>query len=101
MRFDAIPNDRHIGYFHPGSRHQAIERSRPESGDHVIALPPFILGEVGRVLSYPRMQALYRLTGDEIHDHIQFLKSVSCLVEPAMGIPIVLSLILLTTRCCT
>src|SRR5467141_106615 len=37
--------------------------------NHVIALSPFILGEVGRVLSYPRMQALYRLTGDEIHDH--------------------------------
>ena len=37
------------------------------------------------------MQALYRLTGDEIHDHIRFLKSVSQLVEPAMGIPVVLS----------
>ena len=24
--------------------------------DHVIALSPFILGEVGKVLSYPRMQ---------------------------------------------
>ena len=33
--------------------------------DHVIALSPFILGEVGKVLSYPRMQALYGLTGDE------------------------------------
>jgi putative PIN family toxin of toxin-antitoxin system len=59
--------------------------------NHVIALSPFILGEVGRVLSYPRMQALYRLTGDEIHDHIRFLKSVSRLVEPAMGLPVVLS----------
>jgi predicted nucleic acid-binding protein len=25
--------------------------------DHIIALSPFILGEVGKVLSYPRMQA--------------------------------------------
>src|SRR5947208_1297804 len=51
----------------------------------------FYLGEVGRVLSYPRMQALYRLTGDEIHDHIRFLKSVSRLVEPVIGLPVVLS----------
>ncbi len=26
--------------------------------EHIIALSPFILGEVGRVLSYPRMQAV-------------------------------------------
>jgi hypothetical protein len=29
------------------------------SPDHVIALSPFIVGEVGKVLSYPRMQALF------------------------------------------
>src|SRR5207245_9606249 len=59
--------------------------------DHVIALSAFILGEVGKVLSYRRMQALYRLTVHEIHDHVQFLRSISCLVEPSIGMPIVLS----------
>jgi putative PIN family toxin of toxin-antitoxin system len=58
---------------------------------HVIALSSFILGEVGKVLSYPRMQALYGLTPDEIHDHVEFLRSVSQIVEPESGIPLVLS----------
>jgi predicted nucleic acid-binding protein len=41
--------------------------------DHVIALSPFILGEVGKVLSYPRMLDLFKLTPDEIHEHVEFL----------------------------
>jgi putative PIN family toxin of toxin-antitoxin system len=57
---------------------------------HVIALSPFILGEVGKVLTYPRMQALYRMTADEIHDYVGFLRAVSEIVEPAKGIPVVL-----------
>jgi putative PIN family toxin of toxin-antitoxin system len=58
---------------------------------HIIALSPFILGEVGKVLSYPRMQGLFRLTGEEIHDHVRFLRSISRLVEPVAGMPVVLS----------
>jgi putative PIN family toxin of toxin-antitoxin system len=58
---------------------------------HVIALSPFILGEVGKVLSYPRMQALYRLTADEIHEHVEFLRSVARIVEPSIGVPVVLA----------
>ena len=58
---------------------------------HVIALSPFILGEVGKVLSYPRMQALYRLTADEIHAHVEFLRAVARIVEPSAGLPIVLA----------
>jgi putative PIN family toxin of toxin-antitoxin system len=58
---------------------------------HVIALSPFILGEVGKVLAYPRMQALYKLTGDEIHNHVEFLRSIARIVEPQLGWPIVLS----------
>jgi predicted nucleic acid-binding protein len=50
--------------------------------DHVIALSSYILGEVGKVLNYPRMQALYRLTGDEIHDHVSF-----CGPSPASSNP--------------
>ena len=59
--------------------------------DHIIALSHFILGEVSRVLSYPRMQALYRLNAEEIEDHVRLLQSVSRIVEPARGLPVVLS----------
>jgi hypothetical protein len=59
--------------------------------DHIIALSHFILGRVSRVLSYPRMQALYRLNAEEIEDHVRLLQSVSCIVEPASGLPVVLS----------
>ena len=58
---------------------------------HVIALSPFILGEVGKVLAYPRMQALYGLSADEIHDHVRYLESIARIVEPEMGVPVVLS----------
>lgn len=58
--------------------------------EHVIALSPFILGEVGKVLSYPRMQELFGLTADEIHEHVDFLRSISRIVEPQTGLPIVL-----------
>lgn len=58
---------------------------------HVIALSPFILGEVGKVLSYPRLQALYGLSADEIHAHVRFLESVALVVEPASGVPIALA----------
>jgi putative PIN family toxin of toxin-antitoxin system len=57
---------------------------------HVIALSPFILGEVGKVLSYPRMQELFGLTAREIYEHIDFLRSISRIVEPLAGLPVVL-----------
>ena len=58
--------------------------------DHVIALSTFILGEVGKVLSYPRMQELFGLSSDEIHLHVDFLRSISRIVEPQTGLPVVL-----------
>jgi putative PIN family toxin of toxin-antitoxin system len=58
--------------------------------DHTIALSPFILGEVGKVLSYPRMQALFGLTAEEIHGHVDFLRAISRVVEPQIGLPVVL-----------
>ena len=58
--------------------------------DHVIALSPFILGEVGKVLSYPRMQQLFGLTAEEIHGHVDFLRAISRIVEPQIGLPVVL-----------
>ena len=59
--------------------------------DHVIALSLFILSEVARVLNYPRLRALYRLTDDEIYEHVLFLQSICRIVEPQEGLPVVLS----------
>jgi putative PIN family toxin of toxin-antitoxin system len=59
--------------------------------EHVLVLSEYILGEVGKVLSYPRMQRLFRLTPDEIHAHVEFLRSVAEIVEPVIGLPVVLS----------
>src|SRR5260370_24654185 len=59
--------------------------------DHVIALSPFILGEVGKVLSYPRMQTLYKLDADGVQRHVEFLGAISRIFEPAAGLPVVLS----------
>ena len=58
--------------------------------DHTIALSRFILGEVGKVLSYPRMQELFGLSGNEIFEHLNFLRSICRIVEPRIGLPVVL-----------
>lgn len=58
--------------------------------DHTIALSPFILGEVGKVLSYPRMQELFGLSAEQIHGYVNYLRRISRIVEPAVGLPVVL-----------
>jgi hypothetical protein len=58
-----------------------------EHPNHVLALSPYIISEVGKVLSYPRLQELYQLTPDDIHNHLRFLCSVARIVEPAAGFP--------------
>lgn len=55
-----------------------------------IVLSPYILGEVGKVLSYPRMQAVFGLTSEQIYQHVEFLRSISRIVEPRSGLPVVL-----------
>ena len=35
------------------------------AGDHELILSEFLLGEMARVLAYPRMQSLYHLTPQE------------------------------------
>jgi hypothetical protein len=37
------------------------------------------------------MQVLYGLTGEEINEHLRFPESISLLVEPYTGLPVVLS----------
>jgi hypothetical protein len=59
-----------------GSARRVVDVLAADAG-HVIALSSFILGEVGKVLSYPRMRALYKLNDDEIENHVRFLRSVS------------------------
>ncbi|HME08863.1 MAG TPA: putative toxin-antitoxin system toxin component, PIN family [Bryobacteraceae bacterium] len=58
---------------------------------HILALSPFIVGEVGKVLAYPRMQQVLRISGGEIADHLMYLRNISRLIEPEIGLPIVLT----------
>ena len=55
-----------------------------------LVLSPFLLNELERVLRYPRMQALYRLSDDEIREHIEYLRVLSDVVLPLEGSPVVL-----------
>jgi len=49
------------------------------------------VGEVGKALSYPRMYEALHITPDEIQDHLAYLKRIARLVEPEMGLPVVLT----------
>ncbi len=57
---------------------------------HVLVLSPYILGEVGKALSYSPIQRVLRITPEEIRDHLEYLRGVSRLVEPPIGLPVVL-----------
>ncbi len=60
------------------------------SGNHVLITSPFLLREVERALAYPRLQKLWRLSLQDIQEHVQFLVKVSELVHPIIGPPVVL-----------
>jgi putative PIN family toxin of toxin-antitoxin system len=49
---------------------------------HIILTSADILIELARVLRYPRVQALFRLSEEQIYQYVQFLKSV-CRIVPA------------------
>jgi putative PIN family toxin of toxin-antitoxin system len=59
-------------------------------GDHVLITSPFLLREVERALAYPRLQRLWRLSSQDIREHVQFLVKISELVDPVIGAPVVL-----------
>jgi putative PIN family toxin of toxin-antitoxin system len=59
-------------------------------GDHVLITSPFLLREVERTLAYPRLQKLWRLTLQDIQEHVQFLVKISEVVHPRIGAPVVL-----------
>jgi putative PIN family toxin of toxin-antitoxin system len=58
---------------------------------NVLAVSPFILAEVGKALSYPHMQRVLGITPDEIHEHVAYIRTISRVVEPTMGTPVVLT----------
>ena len=60
-------------------------------GQHVLVLSRFILGEVERVLLYPRIQARYRITAGEAARFTGNLADAAHLVEPVIFKPVVLS----------
>ena len=64
---------------------RAIQDSKSQ-----LVISPYLLEEVQRVLHYPRMQAIYPLSDSDVWEHIRFLESISEIVEPAVGPPIVL-----------
>jgi putative PIN family toxin of toxin-antitoxin system len=57
----------------------------------VIITSPFLLREVERALAYPRLQRLWRLTLQDIQEHVQFLLEISELVHPIIEAPVVLN----------
>ncbi len=58
---------------------------------HQLVLSPFILGEVGRVLAYSRMQQALQITTEEIHAHVAYLRRIARLVDVEVGMPVVLN----------
>ncbi len=60
------------------------------SGSHVLITSPFLLREVERALAYPRLQKLWRLSLQDIQEHVQLLVEVSELVHPIMEVRVVL-----------
>ena len=51
-------------------------------GPHDLILSEFLLKETARVLRYPRMQDLYKLTDKDIVEHIELLRARSDLADP-------------------
>ena len=52
---------------------------------------PFLLDETVRALRYPRLQNLYKLSPEDIDEHIQRLRGRADLVTPVVYKPIVLA----------
>ena len=61
------------------------------SGPHVLILSSAILAEVQRVLTYPRVQARWPLTGEAIEQYLVFLEAAGALVELPEVSPAVVS----------
>ena len=53
------------------------------SGSGVLIVSPYILGELERVLTYPRLLKTSGLTSADIAEYLENLALISCLVTPA------------------
>jgi len=98
MTFGTALRDCHARHGHSGSSYRTFDRTRPQTPQkiadnpaHTLALSPFILGEVGKALAYPRVSAALGITPDEIHRHIDYLRRICRLVESDLAIPVVLN----------
>jgi predicted nucleic acid-binding protein len=60
-------------------------------GAHVLAISPFVLGEVGKALAYSKLQTVLRITPDEVHAHLARLRRIARVVEVETGLPVVLN----------
>jgi putative PIN family toxin of toxin-antitoxin system len=56
---------------------------------HTLVLSRFILDEVQRVLLYPRIQARYRISADDIVEFVGNLAEIAHLIEPTIVTPLV------------
>ena len=61
------------------------------TGPHELVLSEFLLDETARVLRYPRLQNLYKLTAQDIAEHVVLLRSRADVVSPTVYKPIVLA----------
>ena len=59
------------------------------TGDHVLITSDFLMQELARVLTYPRIEKRWRLHPREVEQYLQVLGSLSEVVKPQPGIPIV------------
>jgi putative PIN family toxin of toxin-antitoxin system len=62
-----------------------------ENPSHQLVLSPYILAEVGKTLAYSKLQQVLRITAEEIHEHVSYLRRIARVIEPEIGGPVVLS----------
>jgi putative PIN family toxin of toxin-antitoxin system len=60
-------------------------------GPHELVLSQFLLKETARVLHYPRIQAIYKLSEKEMSEHVELLRARSDLVDSIVHMPVVLA----------
>ena len=58
---------------------------------HKLALSEFILAEIGKTLAYSKLSEVLQMNPSEIHAFVSLLRRSAVLVEPSVGLPIVLS----------
>ncbi len=97
ITYDIILNENHA--WHRDSRSHERESDGTGrrlletilAGPHDLVLSEFLPTETARVLGYPRLQKLYRLTPQDIAEHVELLRARADLVNAAVYKPIVLT----------